>query len=388
MTTHKIDLHQKRNVHLDAVRALAALAVVYGHAEGLFLMHHLRSGRTWFTNFLTLGMAMAHVAVMVFFVLSGYLVGGSVLKSMERNTWSWKGYLIRRLSRLYVVLIPALGLTALLDWIGMHQAQAAPMYTAGVDAVTRLTNWRALAASLVFLQDIHGHCFGSDLPLWSLACEFWYYILFPLMALAVLQKRRRWLHAGIAAGLAVFCGWNAMLLFPGWLAGVGIGVLARRHSIGERWRRRALMVGSLMSLGVTVVAGTAGWISYYAMCWLAGLGASALLWACLSASRPRSGTYALAAVAVSEFSYTLYLTHAPLLLLIKSLWMGTREWYPDLAHARLIFVPIAASVAFAYGMYWLFEARTDAVRKWLESRLITQRREDLEEKQGSRRIPV
>jgi peptidoglycan/LPS O-acetylase OafA/YrhL len=33
-------------------------------------------------------------AVMVFFALSGYLVGGSALRAMGKNRWSWGNYLL------------------------------------------------------------------------------------------------------------------------------------------------------------------------------------------------------------------------------------------------------------------------------------------------------
>lgn len=53
--------------------------------------------------------------VIVFFVLSGYLVGGSVLRSMALDRWSWRGYLLNRMTRLYTVRVPALVLGAVLD---------------------------------------------------------------------------------------------------------------------------------------------------------------------------------------------------------------------------------------------------------------------------------
>ena len=48
-----------------------------------------------------------HTAVIVFFLLSGYFVGGSVLRQVEAGTWSWQRYLTERMSRLWIVLIPA-----------------------------------------------------------------------------------------------------------------------------------------------------------------------------------------------------------------------------------------------------------------------------------------
>lgn len=60
------------------------------------------------TSVLYWASGFGHQAVVIFFVLSGALVGGSVLRSVSNGTWSWSDYLIRRLSRLYIVLIAAM----------------------------------------------------------------------------------------------------------------------------------------------------------------------------------------------------------------------------------------------------------------------------------------
>jgi len=64
-----------------------------------------------------------------FLVMSGYLVGGSVLRSRKAGRWSWRSYLLGCLSRLYVVLLPALLLGGLIDWFGMRQAGAQVLYS-------------------------------------------------------------------------------------------------------------------------------------------------------------------------------------------------------------------------------------------------------------------
>ena len=54
-----------------------------------------------------------YTGVDVFFVLSGFLVGGAVMRAGP--AFDWRTYAIARLSRLWVVLVPALLLTAALD---------------------------------------------------------------------------------------------------------------------------------------------------------------------------------------------------------------------------------------------------------------------------------
>jgi peptidoglycan/LPS O-acetylase OafA/YrhL len=57
--------------------------------------------------------------VTIFFILSGLFIGYSVINQVQRKSFSWKSYLGRRLIRLWIVLIPALVLTAILDYFGL-----------------------------------------------------------------------------------------------------------------------------------------------------------------------------------------------------------------------------------------------------------------------------
>jgi peptidoglycan/LPS O-acetylase OafA/YrhL len=57
---------------------------------------------------------------MVFFVPSGFLIGKNVTRSVKAGQWSWLDYAIKRMTRLWLVLLPALVLTAVLDQCGQH----------------------------------------------------------------------------------------------------------------------------------------------------------------------------------------------------------------------------------------------------------------------------
>ena len=56
--------------------------------------------------------------VAIFFAVSGFLVGGGVWRSLRRSRFDAKVYFASRFARIYVVLLPALVLTLLLDRIG------------------------------------------------------------------------------------------------------------------------------------------------------------------------------------------------------------------------------------------------------------------------------
>jgi len=178
-----------RLVHLDCLRGVAALLVCLEHLRAfLFIPFTQIKSPNLLERAFYFVTGLGHQAVMIFFVLSGFLVGGSVISAHQNGKWSWTGYALRRMSRLWMVLIPALLLTLLWDGLGQRQSPAGyrgefrPLYHSGpaLDAPADLRPATFLGNSL-FLQTISVNCYGTNGPLWSLANEFWYYLLFPLL---------------------------------------------------------------------------------------------------------------------------------------------------------------------------------------------------------------
>lgn len=93
---------------LDATRALAAGLVVLFHAK----INTFGSVPLSFWDQLLYAPANCGTpAVFWFFVISGYLVGGSVIAEIaQTSSFDFRRYLINRMTRLYVVLLPALAL--------------------------------------------------------------------------------------------------------------------------------------------------------------------------------------------------------------------------------------------------------------------------------------
>ena len=100
-------------------RWLAALVVVLSHVRSMaFPPFDQLTEVNLFLKVFYFSTSLGHEAVMIFFILSGYLIGGEVMREMSDNRFSWKVYLTKRVVRLYIVLIPALVLTAMFDHIG------------------------------------------------------------------------------------------------------------------------------------------------------------------------------------------------------------------------------------------------------------------------------
>jgi peptidoglycan/LPS O-acetylase OafA/YrhL len=373
------------SVHLNAIRGAAALVVLLGHTRDLFWSslngplnvaansapshYFLQSTESRIDR-----ISMGDEAVIIFFVLSGYLVGGSVVRDFRAGRWSWKKYLTQRLTRLWIVLLPALLLGVALDSIGLRMFAGADSIYSGppglcivpCNLAARLS-MRAIAANALFLQTIVTDTAGSNNSLWSLANEFWYYLAFPLCLLAA-SKGQRPLRRGIylALSLAVLtvAGKSISLLFLIWMLGVLVSVLPLTIP------RRALGFASssfILLLPVVLVLIRRAWLPRYLAEWMVALCFSIVLYLLLHRSEQApANVYKSVAGFFSNMSYTLYLVHLPLAVFlcacINTPW---HRWDKSPYHVALFLLLNVTLVFFSHAFYLLFEANTERVRHML-----------------------
>src|SRR5487761_403386 len=127
--TKKSRLTERASVHLDMARGMVALAVLAGHVRGLFFInYHDLAHHSLPVAVMYAATALGHQAVIVFFVLSGFFIMSSIADAFEQKRWSWTAYLVNRVTRLSLVLIPSLILCWIADQIGMATAATAPFY--------------------------------------------------------------------------------------------------------------------------------------------------------------------------------------------------------------------------------------------------------------------
>ncbi len=176
---------------IDVMRALAAQAVVLGHLHQILFINPITDNENSINlliqNVISSLSSVSHEAVVVFFIISGYLVGGRVIKDSINQSFYFKPFLKNRITRLLIVLVPALFLTALFDYVSFNYADGMgvlnsrqhfyPQWWLAVNTF----GLQAFITNLSFFQMILGFQFGTNLSLWSLSNEFWYYLLLPLL---------------------------------------------------------------------------------------------------------------------------------------------------------------------------------------------------------------
>ena len=175
--------------YLDGIRAVAIAAVLALHWF------------SWYTPLFHGG----SVGVDVFFVLSGFII----TTMLWRTPTGWVPFLRRRLVRLYPALVGlvvgALVLYAVVPWAPTSPAEVAGR---GVLVLTQTTSvWAAGQSGSLWLPGLQP--FGQT---WSLAVEWYFYLLWPVAVLAV--RRRGWSARRLAVLCAVAAGAAYLVSLP------------------------------------------------------------------------------------------------------------------------------------------------------------------------------
>jgi peptidoglycan/LPS O-acetylase OafA/YrhL len=346
---------------MDAMRAALALTVAFGHLWGL-LVEDYRPTDSLMVDAGYFLAGFAHSAVILFFVLSGYWIARSVTARAQRG-WQWGDYLIERVARLGIVLVPALVLGGALDWLGFRVLQL-PTYDGSTGAwvftqdLTQSLTLRALIGNLLFLQHLIVPPFGSNGPLWSLAFEFWYYLWFPAIYLA--WRRRR---PGIALATLGIALANPEIAFGflSWLCGAAL------HGAERRWPGLQLPRWTPVAAGLLCLAvllwGRTGEFGIEDP--LEAASFALFLFTLLRSDPPRLAALRPLAVYGARASFSLYAIHFPLIALAAGWVVGGTRLVPG-GEAALA---VGAILLLALAAAWLFaaqtEVRTGALRHWL-----------------------
>lgn len=362
------------SAHLNLARGLAAAAVAFQHLRALLVLDWSQTTiHSYFAGIFYFLAKFGHPAVIVFFVLSGFLVGSSGLRAIEKRTWSFPRYLLHRFLRLEIVLLPALVLGLLCDTMGIHLLGASALYSGGWHLLVRGgpvdLSWHTLVGNAAFVQAILVPTFGSNSPLWSLSYEFWYYVLFGLLATAAVRTQL-WLRLFMAV-LVIAVGWFTglaiMSLAPLWFLGLAIYLLPRRELSYQS--RRILLAGStvvfVIFLGFTfgTRAPVEAIVRPLMVDLVTGILFSVVLYAMLHTNPARSG-YCQLAHQIAAPTYTLYTNHMPAMFLLLA-WLGVRQ-PPTAVRCLELIGWFIVFWLYAYGLYLLFESQTPAIRDWIE----------------------
>ena len=368
--------HPLQSLALALLRGVAALEVAAGHLRSEIYpgLRGLQDPTLAYQAFAFVT-GFAHQAVVVFFLISGWLVGGSLLNRLHQPG-ALASYAIDRATRLWTVLLPTMVLILLIGLV-IGAAQPGPVDLSPSNDYSALS----FIGNLLGLQTILVPNFGGNYALWSLTYETWYYVQFPLLALALFGQGRFRRAACAAAFVLLVIALPGMIsmYFMLWLLGAAFSRIELHCQNGLR-----LVLGIL----------TLGLFSYYRLtgsnnelvpesfvqdmiCSVPLLLLLASLHQPVDPSAPRFLRINRVATFFSEFSFTLYVTHLPLIYLAIHLGrttIGREQLDPFAAPDYAVYGAILlALIGFAYLFYLAFERNTFRIRRVLKEWLLAPR---------------
>ncbi|MCL2788141.1 MAG: acyltransferase [Micrococcales bacterium] len=294
------------------------------------------------------------VGVDIFFVISGFLITGVILKEVEATgKLSLARFWSRRAKRLLPAAAAVLGFCSIVAWVWLPRTQRSVFGWDVIASALYWVNWRLAGRSVDYLAE--GIEVSPVQHFWSLAVEEQFYIVWPLLILAALVLARRFgwrrkpvlavaitlvsasslaasvVETGRAAPAAFFVTHTRMWeLGLGALVALAAGRLAR---LPERVLRLLGVAGlPAMLASVWVVSESTVWPSWRPL--LPCLGA-----ACVIVSGLHPGGVIAAVLSIKPLvwigglSYSLYLWHWPILIAAKALWPDSAFRVPVLAVA-------------------------------------------------------
>lgn len=329
---HSINLRS-----LDALRGILATYVVLHHARWLLWSGHsawIQARHAVWANWIAYGSAIfryGHDAVMVFFALSGFFIH---LRTARKLAAGGDGrvdtvrFFQRRAHRLLAPYLFALLLTGVLDAVGRYffpVLYAARTGDALLDHLFARKGYSldSILPALCLVPAALGRDFGTNGPLWSLGYEVIYYLLYPCWC-----RIRLW-NATVAFGvIPVFClaltftsGWGfpgAVLVdYPIWIAGAALAEWFCRRRVAPQSAMLAglLLVGAFVLQHVVRSPLGVGLLNLL-------LGSAAVCCFALAPAAWAAHGWHRAWEFLGIRSYTIYIVHFPILVLISS-WAMT-----------------------------------------------------------------
>ncbi|WP_285037428.1 acyltransferase family protein [Plantibacter sp. ME-Dv--P-095] len=157
---------------IEGLRAFAVILVVLDH---LF---------RWPTG--------GFIGVDVFYVLSGFLITGILLREHASSGWiSFSAFYARRVKRILPAAVTVLVVTVVASYLLLQRARADQILVDAFSALTFTANWHFIRTGTDYLQ-----ADGPVSPVqhyWSLSVEEQFYVVWPALMLLLLALAARWL---------------------------------------------------------------------------------------------------------------------------------------------------------------------------------------------------
>jgi peptidoglycan/LPS O-acetylase OafA/YrhL len=269
------------------------------------------------------GMTGGFVGVDVFFVISGFLMTGIVVRGLERGKFSILSFYMARARRIVPALVGLCAVLMTLGWFWLTPLDYKTLSTQAIYSLSFLSNIQFWREAGYFDTSSHEKWL---LHTWSLAVEWQFYLLLPLLLPMVWKLRpgRRTITLVMAIGLLTslaLCvaltpakATSTFFLLPtrAWemMAGGMVYLLANQWVL-RAWHRQALELAGLGLIGVAILGfdATSPWPGWRALVPVVG---AVMVLLAARANTLWTGNWVVQWLGTR--SYSLYLWHWPVVV--------------------------------------------------------------------------
>lgn len=365
-----LDQDCSHSIFIAVLRGLAAVEVAAAHLRAQVFpgLKGMQDPTLWYQA-LAFFTGFSHQAVVVLFLLSGWLVGGGLLNKL-REPLSIKHYAVDRVTRLWIVLIPVFILSLIIAGATKALDLGTVSFAPGNEySVT------AFVGNLFGVQQMVVPRFAGNFPLSSLANGTWYYVLFPLLAWTFFGKSviSRMASGTMCLLVAISLTGPIVLYFSIWLLGAAFSrvqiTASTLHKLGFACAWGAIAIYLRLTAGNDMLDET----SFFKHLILS-LPILLLLSSLQTKPDPQRKvvmyTKKIGQV-LASFAFTLYVIHVPLLVLLRNVWPPLRSGHlspNELSGLASYLLILAGIVVSAYLFHLPFEAQTHRVRDFLKQK--------------------
>lgn len=348
---------------LDVIRFLAAFAVMACHYRGFFFVEYgalSPDQQNIPMQIFFLLTRLGDEAVMVFFVLSGFLVGGKAIDKARKGIFDIKNYAIDRFVRIILPLLSSMLLCIPITIFVMNE---------NVD-------WYVWIMNLFSMQGIFVESLKFMGPLWSLSYEVWFYITIAALIAYICNYKRILAAIILLICAAVFIKLKTAYLFIWFMGALAFLNIPKKFNAKVFIPSLFVIIIAIMvlqifrdsrSLSAVILGEDMRMVVKLVMAFFICIFISYII-----NIKPNGKISCLinnVGTKAAAWSYTLYLVHAPIGWMLTRIGFQ-REDNVNLYSIAMYITAMLICIIITYCVYWCFEKRTAVVKKFLKKHLI------------------
>lgn len=393
---------QGRNLDIQILRA---------YAVGLVLLQHLSATPTVAMTIMPNFTLPFYLGVELFFVISGYVVTGSLFHNQADGRQSTTtGFLVRRAFRLYPAMLGFFAFSYFAYQVTRTQVQPGTAMDEMFffDPGFFLQQMRFIMTG-VFINKTLDHSFYSNGAMWSLSVEFQFYFAFAIVWLICsirwLQPHRKLVIFVVSLALLSICvktrlqlafsgvaptqNWLIYLLnykFDFMMSGVAMACIKNSRRYREKKASSEKSLSTPFFAGLVIVIPL--WLTSHATSPLQGMTGypvreglmmticlccfSALIWWAADGGifSFRQGRIYKTLAWLGDISYGMYLFHIPVMMLV---WAGWTYWAPSFVYSPIHYgifqflAVVALTIMISAASYIIVEKKANAFGRKLSN---------------------